>query len=196
MTGFALEDQDLRLRGMGPEDAPTVQRCRNLPEVARYQGWRPKTAQEVVELSHEQVGRAPGMQKEPFQLVIEYRDEHGTWHVVGDMGTGAFDPGRQMEIGIVLDPAWQGRGIATRACRMLFDHLYAQGLNRITARVDPRNEPSVHLFERLDFVREGLERQCWWDDDYDEWTDEILFAMLASEWPERRGQEAKPRPQA
>ena len=81
-------------------------------------------------------------------------------------------------------PKWQGRGIATCACRLLFDHLYEQGLNRITARVDPRNEPCVHLFERLNFVREGMERQCWWDDDYDEWTDEILFAMLASEWPE------------
>ena len=82
----------------------TVHHCRNLPEVARYQGWRPKTLEEVVELAHEQAGRAPGMQKEPFQLVIEFRDEDDEHHLVGDMGTGAFDPGRQMEIGIVLEP--------------------------------------------------------------------------------------------
>lgn len=180
---FALTKDDLTIRAMSSDDAAAVQRCRNLPDVARYQGWRPETVDEVVELSHEQVGRAPGMQKEPFQLVIELRDEAGAKHVVGDMGTGAFDPGRQMEIGIMLDPKWHGRGIATRACRMLFEHLFAAGMHRITARIDPRNEPSVRLFERLKFVREGLERQCYWDEDFDEWTDEVLYAMLAAEWP-------------
>jgi len=179
---FALTDNDLTIRAMTEKDAPLVQRCRNLPEVARYQGWRPETVDEVVKLSHEQVGRAPGMQEEHFQLVIEYRDEQGDLHVVGDMGSGAFDPGRQMEIGLVLDPTWHGRGIATRACRMLFEHLFDAGLHRITARVDPRNEPSLRLFDRLQFVREGLERQCWYDEDYKEWTDEVCFAMLASEW--------------
>lgn len=182
---FLIGDGDLCVREMRAEDAATVQRCRNLSEVARYQSWRPETVDEVVELAQQQDGRAPGMQKEPLQLVIEIRDEQGNLRVAGDMGSGAFDPGKQMEIGIVLDPAWQGRGIATRACRLLFDHLFAAGLHRITARVDPRNDASTRLFERLRFVREGLERQCWWDEAYGEWTDEICFAMLAAEWPVR-----------
>ena len=122
------------------------------------------------------------MQSEPFQLVIEHCDKEGKKHVVGDMGSGAFDPGRQMEIGIVLDPAWHGRGFATRACKMLFEHLFENGLNRVTARIDPRNGPSLRLFERLCFRHEGLELACWWDEDWEEWTDEVCFAMLASEW--------------
>lgn len=182
---FVLQAGEVSVRGMLAADAAAVQRCRNLPEVARYQSWRPATVAEVVELAHEQIDRAPGMQREPFQLVIEVRDEHGDPHIAGDMGSGAFDPGRQMEIGIVLDPAWQGQGLATRACQLLFAHLFASGLHRITARVDPRNEASIRLFERMQFVREGLERQCWWDDTYNEWTDEICFAMLAAEWPAR-----------
>lgn len=179
---FRLDDGDLCVRAMQPEDAATVQRCRNLPSVARYQGWRPATAMEVVQLAHEQVGRAPGMQREPFQLVIEWRDGDGNLHLVGDMGSGAFDPGRQMEIGIVLDPTWQGRGLATRACRLLFTHLFEAGLHRITARVDPRNTPSAQLFDRLAFRREGHERLCYWDQDHNEWTDELLFATLATEF--------------
>jgi len=180
---FVLRDGDLCIRPMGPEDAPIVQQCRNLPDVARYQSWRPATCEEVVALAHEQVGRAPGMQAEPFQLVIELEDETGQKHVVGDMGSGSFDPGKQMEIGIVLDPKWHGRGLATRSCRLLFDHLFAAGLNRVTAKVDPRNEPSLRLFERLKFRREGLELSCWWDEVWNEWTDEVGFAILASEWP-------------
>jgi aminoglycoside 6'-N-acetyltransferase len=167
---------------MTAADAEAVQRCRNLPAVARYQSWRPADAAEVVELAHEQVDRAPGMQSEPCQLVIEVRDAEGRAHFAGDMGSGAFDPGRQMEIGIVLDPEWQGRGLATRACRLLFDHLFTVGLHRVTARVDPRNEPSLRLFERLGFRREGHERECWWDDVWNEWTDEVCFAVLRSEW--------------
>lgn len=186
MSALSLRDDPLCVRAMRPEDAPCVQRCRNLPEVARYQSWRPATADEVIALAHEQVGRAPGMQHEPFQLVIEYRDESGRHHIVGDMGSGAFDPGRQMEVGIVLDPAWQGRGFATRACRLLFDHLFENGFHRVTARVDPRNAPSLRLFERLGFRREGLESQCWWDAIWQEWTDEVCFAILASEWPSSR----------
>jgi len=177
-----LHRDDLTIRMMTAADAAIVQRVRNLPKVARFQSWRPPTVDEVVELAHEQKDRAPGMQTEPCQLVIEWTDEHGERHVVGDMGAGAFDPGRQMEIGIVLAPEWQGRGFATRACRMLFDHLFAAGLHRVTARVDPRNEPSMRLFERLAFRQEGLERACWWDEVWQEWTDEAVFAVLASEW--------------
>jgi len=183
---FSIQQDDLCIRGMLPDDAAVVQRCRNLPAVVRYQSWRPATVDEVVDLCHEQVARAPGMQKEPFQLVIEVCDPDGGRHIVGDIGSGAFDPGRQMEIGIVLDPAWQGRGIATRACRMLMDHLFAAGLHRITARVDPRNAPSIRLFQRLHFVQEGVERQCYWDRDYCEWTDEVCFAMVACDWSQAR----------
>ncbi|MEO0324135.1 MAG: GNAT family protein [Myxococcota bacterium] len=183
---FELREGDLALRAMGPADAAAVQRGRTMPEVARYQSWRPATVEEVVALAHEQSERAPAMQTAPFQVVIEHVDATGQAHVVGDMGTGAFDPGRQMDVGIVLHPAWQGRGFATRACRMLFDHLFGAGLHRVTARVDPRNGPSLRLFERLRFRREGLEKECWWDPVWSEWTDEVCFAMLAAEWPEAR----------
>ena len=176
-----LQDDEVCVRAMGPDDAAFVQRCRNHPDVVRYQSWRPAAVAEVVELAHEQVGRAPGMQADPFQLVIELRRPDGR-HLVGDIGTSGFDPGRQMEIGIVLDPSYRGSGLATRACRLLLTHVFSAGLHRVTARVDPRNERSLRLFERLQFRREGLERACWWDDAWKEWTDEVCFAMLREDW--------------
>ena len=184
MDTFYLQDDELSLRGMRADDAAFVQQCRTHPDVVRFQSWRPATVTEVLALAGEQQGRAPGMQEEPFQVVIALRDDQGREHRVGDMGTGAFDPGRQMELGIALHPAWQGRGLASRACRLLLGHLFAAGLHRVTARIDPRNQASLRLFERLGFQYEGLEHQCAWDDDFREWADEKLFAMLAVRWPE------------
>jgi len=177
MSDFLLTDGPLQLRRMGPDDAAAVHRCRNLPEVARYQGWRPERVADVVALAHEQARRLPGHQSEPCQLVIVWNGV-----VVGDLGFGSVEPRRQVELGIVLDPAVWGQGLATRALRLLITHLFADGFHRVKARVDPRNTASLRLFDRLGFRREGHERLCYWDAEHGEWTDEVLFAVLSSEW--------------
>jgi RimJ/RimL family protein N-acetyltransferase len=57
------------------------------------------------------------------------------------------------------------------------------GLHRIIGRADGRNEPSARLMTRLGlrkeahFVRNELVKG--------EWTDEVVFAMLAEEWAAR-----------
>lgn len=186
---FSLTEGDLCIRMLEVRDAAAVQRHRTLPETARYGGWRPPTVAEVERLATDQAGARPGFTSGFCQLVIEELPAAGTVpRIVGDFGVGGATPGQQVELGVVLDPSGQGRGVATRACRMLIDWLFAQGLHRVTARVDPRNTPSLRLFERLGFRQEGLELECWWDPQFEEWTDEVLFAVLAREWP---GQDAR-----
>lgn len=61
------------------------------------------------------------------------------------------------EIGYALSPTHQGRGMAGEALRLAIEHAFMQlGLQRIEADVDPRNEPSWRLLERLGFRREAL----------------------------------------
>lgn len=177
-----LRDGSLCVRGMGVADAACVHACRNHPEVRRYQNWRPPHVADVEQVAREQVDFRPGITPGVCQLVIE---DGGDF--VGDFGVVSTDPGRQAELGVVLHPDAQGRGLATRALRLLIDHLFAVGLHRITARVDPRNAPSLRLFDRLGMRREGHEVECFFDPVYDEWTDEICFAVLAREWGEERG---------
>lgn len=175
---FELCDETLRVRLMTTSDAFSVFSCRNLPEVSRYQGWRPTLA-EVERVARDQARATPGLDR-ICQLVIEDNRDF-----VGDFGVVPTEPGRQAELGIVLHPSAQGRGLATCACRLLIGHLFAVGLHRITARVDPRNVPSLRLFDRLGLRREGHEVECFYDDVHDEWTDEICFAVLAREWARR-----------
>jgi aminoglycoside 6'-N-acetyltransferase len=75
----------------------------------------------------------------------------------------------------------QGHGYMTEALRALLDHLFrTQGLHRVSAECDARNLRSVALLERLGFVREGLRTANTWIKG--EWTDDLLFGLLARDW--------------
>lgn len=64
---------------------------------------------------------------------------------------------RRGELGYALSPAQQGRGLAGEALRLALEHAFTTlDLERIEADVDPRNEPSWRLLERIGFRREAL----------------------------------------
>ena len=95
--------------------------------------------------------------------------EHTTWAIVetedGEaLGRATLIPrGRDVwEIGIMLAPAAQGRGLATKALADIIDHGFENlGARRIFADIDEENAASIRLFERLGFQREGLLRANW-----------------------------------
>jgi RimJ/RimL family protein N-acetyltransferase len=86
------------------------------------------------------------------------------------------------EIGFVFHPDFHGHGYATEASaellRLGFEEL---GMHRIIGRLDARNTGSSNLFKRLGFRQEAhFVRNEFIKG---EWTDEVVFALLASEWP-------------
>lgn len=174
---FRIDREEITVRLMEPADAPEVFACRTDPAVAELQGWFPESEDEVRTLAERQAGSMPG-QAGCIQLVIEYC---GTF--VGDIGICGRDDGRQAEFGISVLPEHHGHGYATIACRMIISWLFANGLHRVSARIDPRNAASRRLLERLDFRKEGHERKSWWDANAGAWTDELVYAVLAEEWP-------------
>ena len=63
---------------------------------------------------------------------------------------------RLPEIGYILHPQYWGQGIAGEACRGVIAHIFAAyDIPAITADVDPRNEASLRLLDRLGFVETG-----------------------------------------
>ena len=88
------------------------------------------------------------------------------------------------EVGYVLRPGREGHGYATEAAARVITLGFAAGLHRIVARADARNTASVAVMERL-----GLRREAWLRENEfvkGEWTDEVVHAVLASEWRARR----------
>ena len=76
---------------------------------------------------------------------------------VGDAGFHG-PPGEDgdVEIGYAVVPAARGNGLASEATGLLVTWARSQpGVRTVSARVDPSNEASRRLLERLGFVRDG-----------------------------------------
>jgi [ribosomal protein S5]-alanine N-acetyltransferase len=74
--------------------------------------------------------------------------------VVGDIGFhGPPDPGRTVEIGYSVVPAWRGRGVATRACELILQRAWQGGAEIVIAETDHDNLASQAVLLRNGFRR-------------------------------------------
>lgn len=179
-----LTTRRLVLRPFTVADAPVFAAYRSDPEVARYQGWEaPFTAEQAEQFVRDVRvvdPTAPGW----FQLAVE-----ADGVLVGDVGVGLHENLMQAEIGYSLATAHQGRGYAVEAVRRVLAYLFDErGLHRVSAECDARNERSARLLDRLGFRQEGHRVQSTWIKR--EWTDDLIFGLLATEWRAATGAEA------
>ncbi|MBN8505755.1 MAG: GNAT family N-acetyltransferase [Burkholderiales bacterium] len=139
-----------RLRRLHPQDLAAFQAYRAIPELGRYQGWSPMSDEEARRFI-EAVHRAPLF--EPGQWVQLGIAEAVTDALLGDIGLYLSADGSAGEIGFTLQPAAQGRGLATaavrEALRLFFAATDAGSVQGIT---DERNGPSIRLLERVGFA--------------------------------------------
>ena len=78
--------------------------------------------------------------------------------VVGDIGFhGPPDPAGSVEIGYNVVPAWQGRGVATRACGAILQQAWRHGAVQVVAETEPGNVASQTVLARNGF-RLGADR--------------------------------------
>src|SRR5436305_1237762 len=108
-----LRSPRLCLRRLCPEDGPSVVGYRSLPEVARFQSWESFGPDDAARLITGQTGVMPDSPGMWLQLAIVLLK---SGKVVGDCAIHfRRDEPRQVELGITLAPAHQGRGLATEA---------------------------------------------------------------------------------
>ena len=84
-----------------------------------------------------------------------------------------------------FNPDVHGQGYATEACTAVLELAFeGLGLHRVIARIDARNDASAAVLRRLGMRQEAyLVSNEWFKG---EWTDEIDFAILATEWRSAR----------
>jgi RimJ/RimL family protein N-acetyltransferase len=110
-----------------------------------------------------------------FQYAIVHTSQG---RVIGDVGVRLYDNRRQAEIGYTIAATHQRHGFATEAVgRLLADLFDRARLHRVSAECDARNTASAALLLRLGFTQEGCRRAHTWAKG--EWTDDLLFGLLA-----------------
>jgi ribosomal-protein-serine acetyltransferase len=88
---------------------------------------------------------------------------------------------RSAHVGYWIAEEFEGRGIITRCCRVIIDHLFgAMNLNRVQINCNVDNAKSRAVPERLGFKLEGIHRQVeFLHDRFGDWA---VYAMLRDEW--------------
>lgn len=85
------------------------------------------------------------------------------------------------EAAVMVRPDAAGRGLGTRAMAQALKIIFEQkNARRVFADVDPGNAPSLRLFEKLGFQREGRLRAAWRT--HIGVRDSIILGLLAEEF--------------
>jgi RimJ/RimL family protein N-acetyltransferase len=167
------------LSELSKDDAPRLFEYRSDPTVERFQGFEPRSVEDARRfIETGQVARlgSPG----PWhQLGIRLR---GSGELVGDIGVRyPSEEPHEAEVGVTVAPDRQRRGIAAESLTGLLPHLFDRfDTRRVFASVDPSNTASMALFDSLGMRQEARSGQSLWFKGM--WVDEVVFAMLKSEW--------------
>lgn len=85
------------------------------------------------------------------------------------------------EAGCWLEPAGTGRGLVTRACRVIIDWAIGErGLHRIEWQVSAANAPSIAVAKRLGMSRDGVLRESYRR--HGTYVDVEIWSVLAHQW--------------
>lgn len=85
------------------------------------------------------------------------------------------------DVGYILHPDAWGRGLAREAVGAAIDHVFREGLTDVaSADVDPENQASIRLLERLGFIVTGSAERTL--NIGGEWKDSLYFALTRDRW--------------
>jgi RimJ/RimL family protein N-acetyltransferase len=180
-----IETARLTLRRFREDDSEAILDLYGRPEVVRYLYSEPMKPEGLAE-SLERRLRRPQLETEGdlLELAAELRS---TGEFVGAMTFFYRNTVHARgEIGYTIAPGFAGLGLATEGAsallRMGFEIL---GLHRIEGQCDARNLASARVMERIGMRQEAhfLENEFV----KGEWTDALVFAMLADEWTRLTG---------
>lgn len=178
MKGFEpiLTDR-LYIRKLELSDAQDFFHYRSLPKVYRFQSFQPKSIEDVRDF-YGKISDSPSIPNTWFQLAI---CEKGKNKIIGDIGIHTLGDGYQVEIGYTLNPDYQELEYAQESVMAVIEYLFLKlGIHRVIASVDPDNEKSIRLLEKIGMRKEAhfVKRICV----SGVWLDDCIFALRKEEF--------------
>lgn len=169
----SLTDDVVLLRAWTPTDASFLADASNDPAVERYNGPLPKTPADALEAirSFERGWRSFEVDNDPTGTAFAIVDA-APGELVGMCGIDGWSTTNVAQFGYWLVEPARGRGLATRAVRLMTDWLFELGAARVFLTIKPENVASAAVARRAGFVYEGKRRPPGDPEDVD------MFAAL------------------
>lgn len=183
-----IQTRRLRLRPFSLADFDDLYAYQSRPEVARYLHWEARDQAQARAALAEQCRETSLAAEGDWLTFAVVWPEIG--RVIGETGLKLLSRAdRQGETGFVFNPDSQGLGLAAEAAGAMLTLAFGQlGWHRVVGSCDARNQRSARLMERL-----GMRREAHFVQNAlvkGEWTDELSYAILASEWRARRARDS------
>lgn len=162
----------LRLRHARADDLAAIHAVLSDPRATRWWSTPPHETldQSRIWLGSMIAGNAEGSD----DFVIEREGQ-----VIGKVGFF-----RAPELGYILHPGYWGQGLASEAVGAAVGHVFAtRDHDALEADVDPANQASIRLLERLGFARTGFAEKTW--NIGGEWKDSLYYSLTRAAWNAR-----------
>lgn len=179
-----LRTARLVLRTMTADDVEDIFAYQSREDVCRYLSFAPRTRDEVA-AKVEAFSQAVALEADGdyWQLAVERASDPG--RVIGDVYfTIKSVASAGGEIGWTLHPDARGEGYMTEAASAILEIAFTTlRLHRVSAELDPRNDTSIALCERL-----GMRREAYFVEDLwfkGAWGDTAIYAILDRDWAAR-----------
>jgi len=182
---FPLETERLTLRPYEERDRDWLHAMRNIEDVMRFVPFGHESLEEMDEViaARTKMCRI----EEPGDIIMCLMEETAGGARVGEVML-RFPPEHEQtgEIGFALHPDFQGRGYAFEGAALMLQLGFEDaGFHRIIAITDGANTACRVLLKRLGLREEAYMREASYFKGA--WHDDVIAAMLASEWRERNG---------
>jgi RimJ/RimL family protein N-acetyltransferase len=176
MRRVSLRDGELRLRPFGPEELEALVAARDVGTIGSR-----RTESEARRLLREKIERSGRFVEGRLDLGVEL-DGRLVGSVDARQARGAMPPG-VYEFGIALfDEADRGRGVGSRAVRLLTDYLFSDPeTHRVQASTWVENAAMRRVLEKLGYRLEGTMR-AFMPALGGERHDYALYAVTRADW--------------
>jgi len=175
-----IKTNRLHIRPVDINDKASMFNYRSDSETNKYLSLIPQTVDDVAEFISNS-SKEFDVSGTWFQLAIV---EKVSTKMIGDIGIhflASNNESKQVEIGYTLSKEYRGKGYATEALSAIIDYLFnTLNKHRITASIDPTNQSSIKLVERLGFRKEAHFKESLFF--HGEWVDDVIYALLEKEW--------------
>lgn len=155
-----LGDGVITLRPWQAQDAPALVAAWADPAVAR---WSAPPARRSLVDAKRWIAATPSLRSRRLALDLVVSSIGPRPEVLGEVGLSSFDDDdRSAQIGYWIAPGHRGRGLATRAVRLLTaSALNRYGLRTVIATVDPGNRASQVVLRRAGYEHDTVDPYRW-----------------------------------